>query len=105
MSYTPTQSRSITRSATRSPKRLPPTQPTTTVVIGPGPPGAAPTYVGYDPEHPRRSEVVTIPRSVEGEEHEEPVPQMRTGPHIGQWLIPLLEITCLQPSSTTKPGH
>jgi hypothetical protein len=52
-------------------------------VIGPGPAGAAPTYVGYDPEHGRRSGDVAVPRSAEGEEPEEPAPQMRTGTHIG----------------------
>ena len=54
------------------------------VVIGPGSAGAAPTYVGYDHEHGRRSEVVPIPRSAEGEEYEEPAPQIRTGAHIRQ---------------------
>ena len=52
-------------------------------MIGPGPAGAAPTYVGYDPEHGRRSGDVAVPHSAEGEEPEEPAPQMRTGTHIG----------------------
>jgi len=42
-----------------------------------GTPGTAPTYDDYDPEHNRRSEVVSVPHSVEGEEDEEPAPQIR----------------------------
>ena len=72
-------------SYTPTPSQPPPTQPTTTVVIGPGPAGDAPTYVGYDPEHGRRSGVVPIPRSAGEEEHEEPAPHMRTGAHIREW--------------------
>jgi hypothetical protein len=44
-------------------------------VVNPGPAGAAPTYIGHDPERGRHSRDVAASRSVEGEGHEKPAPQ------------------------------
>ena len=108
-SYTSIRSRSTTFLPSPSPppsphqpsQQPPPTQPITTVVIGPGSAGAAPTFVGYDPEHGRRSNAVPIPRLASGE-YEKPEPQMRTGARICQWPFSPREITHLHPSRATK---